>query len=421
MSNPPMRLNYGRRMERFAMRPPELDKKLNLLVGSVRSGKTWGLHSKILYLCRYPVAGRRILTGVSKSSIKTNVLQDLWDLVGPKNYTFNAQAGEMTLFGTKWWLYGAKDEGSEKYLRGATVGAAVCDELVLHPRPFFEMLLSRMSPKGARLYASTNTDSANHWLRTDYILNEKLQQDLWHDTYTMRDNPNLEPDYVESQMRLYTGVFFRRMILGEWVTSSGAIFGDAWSEANLYDETTRKSGLYGYGGQEAHYIAIDYGSRNPTCFLDCIDDGHTVWVDREYYHDSRKAMYNKTDSDYADDLAKFIAESNCPHIQPLILVDPSAASFKDELASRGSFWVQDADNEVLDGIRRMGSALKQLKIRVHSVNCPNTVREVPEYSWDDRAIKLGEEKPKKVADHAVDPCRYMTNHVFRNPYRLSAA
>ena len=55
-------LNYGPRMERFAMRPPEQDAKINLLVGSVRSGKTWGLHAKILSLCEYKVQGRRLLT-----------------------------------------------------------------------------------------------------------------------------------------------------------------------------------------------------------------------------------------------------------------------------------------------------------------------------------------------------------------------
>jgi hypothetical protein len=32
---------------------------------------------------------------------------------------------------------GAKDEGSEKFLRGATIGVAVCDELTLMPKTFF--------------------------------------------------------------------------------------------------------------------------------------------------------------------------------------------------------------------------------------------------------------------------------------------
>ena len=158
-------LNYGPRMERFAMRPPELDKKINLAIGSVRSGKTWGLHSKILYLCEYPVQGRRLLTGVSKATIKTNVLSDLFNIVGKNGYHYNTQSGELKLLGTDWIVYGAHDEGSEKYIRGATIGVAVCDEVVLMPQSYFQMLLTRLSPPGARLYGSTNSDNSEHWLK----------------------------------------------------------------------------------------------------------------------------------------------------------------------------------------------------------------------------------------------------------------
>ena len=175
-------LNYGPRMERFAMRPPELDKKINLAIGSVRSGKTWGLHSKILYLCEYPVQGRRLLTGVSKATIKTNVLSDLFNIVGKNGYHYNTQSGELKLLGTDWIVYGAHDEGSEKYIRGATIGAAVCDEVVLMPQSYFQMLLTRLSPPGARLYGSTNSDNSEHWLKKEYLDNPKLKDILWWQT-----------------------------------------------------------------------------------------------------------------------------------------------------------------------------------------------------------------------------------------------
>ena len=184
------KLNFGPRLEKFALRPPEQDAKINLLVGSVRSGKTWALHPKILALCEYPVQGRRLLTGVSKASIKTNVLTDLFDLCGQRNVHYNSQSGELRLFNSDWLVYGASDAGSEKYLRGATVGAAVCDECVLMPETYWQMLMSRMSPPGARVYGSTNADSPFHWLKKDYLDNEELKRDkiLWWDTFTMDDN-----------------------------------------------------------------------------------------------------------------------------------------------------------------------------------------------------------------------------------------
>ena len=101
-----------------------------------------------------------------------------------------------------------------------------------------------------------------------------------------------------------------------------------------------------------------------------------------------------------------------------MLIDPSAASFKAELAQRGSVWQENADNDVIDGIRKMGSALKQGKVRVHAKNCPDMCREMPEYAWDDRASKLGKEAPKKVADHCPDAARYVGNYVLKS-WRLA--
>jgi PBSX family phage terminase large subunit len=418
------KLNYGPRLERFAMRPPEQDAKINLLVGSVRSGKTFALHPKILALCDYPVQGRRLLTGVSKSSIKTNVLTDLFDLIGKNNYHYNSQSGELRLFKSDWLVYGAKDEGSEKYIRGATIGAAVADEVVLMPQSYFQMLLTRMSPPGARLYGSTNADSPYHWLKTEYLDNAQLIRDriLWWDTFQMSDNPSLDQAYVAAQKNLYTGVFYRRMILGEFCMASGAIYLGAWTDANLYDDRTRPRGLYSRGGTEGytgHIIGVDYGTRNPTVFLDGIDDGRTLWVDNEYYWDSVKEMRQKTDGELADDLEKFIKESNCPE-DPKIIVDPSAASFKAELLRRG-MWVVDADNDVMEhGIRNTASFLHQKKIRFQRERCVKSPGEFQSYSWDKKKSDNGTEQPIKKHDHCPDTGRYMVNDVCKDSWRLSA-
>jgi Phage terminase large subunit len=201
--------NFGYRAERFAMRPPEQDCPINILEGAVRSGKTWCLHPKAIYCCDYDVGGRKVITGVSKQSVYNNVLTDLFDLVGPRNYSYNRNTGQLKLCDSEWLVIGAKDEGSERYIRGLTVGVALCDEVSLMPQSFFQMLLSRMSPQGARLYGTTNPDSPYHWLKAEYLDNEELRAGriLWSDHFTMADNPNLGPRYVESQKRLYTGSF----------------------------------------------------------------------------------------------------------------------------------------------------------------------------------------------------------------------
>ena len=396
-------IKYGHRAERFAMRPLEKDRPINILEGAVRSGKTWCLHPKALYGCAYVVGGRKIFTGVSKQSVYNNVLVDLFNWIGAKNYNYNHSTGKLRLFDTEWLVIGAKDEGSERYLRGLTVGLAICDELSLMPQSFFQMLLTRMSPEGARLYGTTNPDSPYHWLKTDYLDNEELKAKriLYTDHYTMADNPNLTPEFVESQSRMYTGFFHKRFIQGLWVLAEGAIYKDSWSDDLLYNQKDQPIGLRGPGGFEQRCIAVDYGTTNPMVFLDIYDDGKIIWVTREYYWDSVAQGRQKTDAEYADDLVEFIGPSR----DAMVIIDPSAASFKTELIRRGIL-IWDADNEVSEGIRVTSMVLNQKLIRFCRETTPRTVEEIQSYAWDKKAAERGEEKPLKTHDHGPDALRY---------------
>ena len=361
------------------------------------------------YIRRHSIAaittwvGRKLFTGVSKQSVYNNVLTDLFDLVGPRNYCYNRNTGQLKLYGTEWLVIGAKDEGSERYVRGLTVGLALCDELSLMPQSFFQMLLTRMSPEGARLYGTTNPDSPYHWLKTDYLDNVDLRAKniLWSDHFTMADNPNLPPEFLEAQKRLYRGFFYKRFIEGLWVIAEGAIYKDSWSEDLLYDRQDEPIGLRGQGGYQQRIIAVDYGTTNPMVFLDIYDDGRLFWVTREYYWDSAVEMRQKTDAEYADDLAQFIG----PHGGAKVIIDPSAASFKAEMLKRG-IWHVDADNEVNEGIRITSMVLNQRLVRFCRQSAPRTIQEMQTYAWDAKAAQRGEEKPLKVHDHGPDAFRY---------------
>src|SRR5580698_10203346 len=121
--------NFGSSAERFAMRPPEQDWPINILEGAVRSGKTWCLHPKAIYCCDYNVGGQKLMTGMTKGSLHNNFLADLFEIVGSRNYSYNRNTGQLRLFNSNWLVIGAKDEGPEKYIRGLTVGIALCDEV----------------------------------------------------------------------------------------------------------------------------------------------------------------------------------------------------------------------------------------------------------------------------------------------------
>jgi hypothetical protein len=136
-----------------------------------------------------------------------------------------------------------------------------------------------------------------------------------------------------------------------------------------------------------------------------------AWLDREYYWNSVKQMRQKTDSEYANDLEDFIKTSRViGRNTPLILVDPSATSFKVELVQRG-LSILDGDNEVMDGIHRVSEIEATGHRRVH-VDCKEWRREKGLYSWDAKAAEQGDERPLKVNDHTMDADRYGLVHLF---------
>ena len=400
-------LPYGAKARAFARRPPEQDAVINILSGSVRSGKTWATIPKILWASRYGVSGRKILTGVSKQTIYQNVLLDLFEVLG-SDCRYNRQSGELAILETQWLAIGASDEGAEKKIRGLTVGVAVCDELTKMPESFFKMLISRMSPKGARAYASTNPDNPAHWVNTELLENHKLTRglagaDLWAETFTMDDNPTLTEEYKERLKRQYTGVWYKRFVLGMWVAASGSIYGDVLTDDLYYDDSTRPIGLLHRNGHVGRFVGLDVGTVNAFAALDIYDDGKTLWVERELYWDSRKEGTQKTNSEYALMIDRFFQDSD-PYDIPPIIIDPSAASFKAELNARG-YLVIDAVNEVLEGIRKVSALMGQKRIRIHT-RCVNLIRELASYAWDDKAAARGVEQPIKMNDHGVDAIRY---------------
>lgn len=400
---------WGDKALNFIETPHNKDAFINILEGSVRSGKTVAMIPKwIDYIITGP-KGLLLMVGVSKDTVYDNVLSDLFDTIGEDNYRYNRQSGDLFVYWNdengkhqqrRIKVVGAKDEGSEKYIRGKTLAGAYCDELTLMPERFFKQLLNRLSIPGAKLYATTNPDSPAHYLYKEYVTNEeKLREGLVKVVhFGLDDNPNLGEDYKNNIRNSYSGMWFKRMILGLWVLAEGVIYDMFDEERHCFSDDEWNNTLK---SRCRRYIACDYGTKNPMVFLDIYDDGETIWIPNMYYWDSRKEQRQKTDSEYADDLEKLLDEE----LPDFIIIDPSAASFKLECQGRG-LRVKDADNSVNDGIRLVGKLLTKGRIRIHKKNCQPMIEEFQAYVWDEKASRNGDEKPVKQQDHSMDALRY---------------
>lgn len=266
------------------------------------------------------------------------------------------------------------------------------------PRSFVEQALARCSVDGAKFWFNCNPENPMHWFRQEWILHPEKHNAL-HLHFLMDDNPSLSEATRRRYENTYSGVFYKRYVLGQWVAADGVVY-SMFSEAeNVYRRDQRPSGM---AWTSTRAIAVDYGTANPTRFLEVYDDEEIIRVDREYSWDSRKEYRQKTDQEYADDLLSFMGERWCS-----VIADPSAASFIAELRRRGVY-VIPADNDVPNGIRKTASLLARRFIRICE-DCPCLIGEMGTYVWDEKASRRGEEKPVKQNDHSADALRYYVN------------
>ena len=384
-------LNFSEK-QKIALK--ESNARLNFLIGSVRSGKTFISLIRWLEYIQHAPEGNLLMVGRTSTTIKHNIIDEIANLIGlDAKYYIGKQ--ELNLWGRRIYLVGASDERAEQKIRGISAAGAYVDEMTLIPESFFTMLLSRLSIPEAKLFGTSNPDSPFHWLKKDYIeraneLNIKIFN------FNLEDNPSLTADFKNALKKEYRGLWYKRYIDGLWCLAEGAIY-------DFFDEKLHCID-YAPGFAKEYCVGVDYGTTNPCAFvLVGRNTSHypNMWIEKEYYYDSSEHNRQKTDSEYADDLKKFIEGYSIA----AIYVDPSAASFKLECQRQGIRNIYDADNEVLDGIRFVSSLFINGTLKICR-SCVNLIKEMQSYVWDSKSKNLGVDKPLKTNDHILDGLRY---------------
>ena len=376
--------------------------------GAVRSGKTSVMSLSFFLWGMANFDGRSFaLCGKSVGAVERNIVTPLLSIVYLKqNFSIRYNRADHVIVAkrgkreNRFYLFGGKDESSAALIQGITLAGVLLDEVALMPRSFVEQALARCSVSGAKLWFNCNPEGPEHWFRKEWIL-KAAHHKAMHLHFTMDDNPALDDATRERYRTMYSGVFYERFILGNWVMSEGLIYSMFDTTENEYRQENAPPSLQFSGTRT---IACDYGTSNPTVFLDIYDYNDKFYVDREYRWDSREEGRQKTDEEYADDLQDFMGKTQCT-----IIVDPSAASFIAALRRRGMY-VLAADNDVLDGIRKTSSLIKQRRLLINA-NCSPLLGEMGTYLWDKKNGPNGEDRVVKERDHGPDALRYFVNYL----------
>ena len=369
--------------------------------GSVRSGKTLAMGISFFLWAMTCFRDQRFgICGKTIQSLRRNVLAEVLPRLKVLGFTWTERRSENLLTvafrgrENRFYIFGGRDESSAGLIQGITFAGALMDEVALMPRSFVDQACARCSVAGSRLWFNCNPAGPTHWFYREWIL-EAEKKNCLRLHFTMEDNPSLTEQIRRRYQNLYTGVFYRRFILGQWAQAEGRVY-DFFGPEMVAAAPE--------GGFRKWYISCDYGTVNPTSMgLWGLREG--VWYRvKEFYFSSRQQMRQMTDEEYAGELKKLAGERKIE----AVIVDPSAASFIEALRRKG-WWVQKAHNDVLSGIRLTADALKEGKI-VICEGCADCIREMDEYVWDLGAG--GTDRVKKEHDHAMDDMRYFVSTVL---------
>ena len=375
--------------------------------GAVRSGKTSIMMVAFIDWAMREFRGQRFgICGKTVDSATKNIIVPYISMsYANDRYTLRWRRADKVLEVRRGYtknyfeVFGGKDESSFTLIQGRTLAGVLLDEVALMPESFVNQALARCSVAGARLWFSCNPDNPNHWFYKEWIQRRGAHNALYLH-FSMDDNPSLPEETKARYHSMYSGVFYERYVLGQWVLAEGLIY--PMFGPNCITEETPESGVY--------YISIDYGTLNPfSAGLWCVTDKEAVRI-REYYYSGRDTQQSKTDEEYYMDLERLAGELPIE----TVVIDPSAASFIETIRRHGRFSVRKAKNDVVNGIVTTSRYLKNGKIKVHS-SCKDAIREFGLYRWDDKAQ---EDKPIKENDHAMDETRYMAETILRHKFAV---
>ncbi len=386
------------------------NRKAIICDGSVRSGKTVSMILGFVHWAMRFFDGKNFgICGKAISSTERNIILPLLNMpditdyyslqyIRGENKRIIIRSGSHT---NTFFIFGGKDESSYTLVQGITLSGVLFDEVALMPKSFVDQAVARtLSEPEARYWFNCNPESAEHWFYKEWICNTRQKKAL-HLHFTMQDNPILSPEQIADAERLYTGVFYNRYIKGLWCVAEGLIYPQFDREKHI-EQRDNPQGEW--------YISVDYGTLNAfSAGLWCYD-GTTAYRAAEYYYSGRETRKQLTNAQYLQRIQQLAGG----HKIECVIVDPSAASFIAELRN-ADFTVRKGKNAVVDGIRRVSSALQAEKLRF-SPDCKNCIREFGLYRWDE---SCSEDRPIKENDHAMDDVRYFVNTIMGEEASIS--
>ena len=349
-----------------------------------------------------------MIIGKSLNSVERNVLKPLRRIFASLGiqYDENGYLHEIYFMGNTICIFGAGKKGDDERIQGSTFGGTFIDEGTVITEDGFNMIISRNRMPNSQLFITCNPANPNHYLYKQYITNtEEINNNrirVW--TFEIEDNLSLTREYIENLKASYPkdSLFYKRYILGQWVSGQGAIY----PHLNKNNYYTQDIPIEWFDYVEA---GSDYGASSTTCWnwigIKEYDDHNEYYVFDEGGHNAKHEGVNLTNSEIVD---MIVEQQNKYDLDLTSTFYPShdATSLETELLNdaRVRMNIQKFTPDTLKCITTIQNLIYHNYFHIHT-RCKRTISCLQSYEWDENAARRGKDKPYKVDDHFCDSLR----------------
>lgn len=356
--------------------------------GAIRSGKSvamslgfviWAMSE--FEACNFAMCGKTI------GSFRRNVLFWLKLMLRSRGYSVSEQRTENLVIvrhgsaENYFYVFGGKDERSQDLIQGITLAGVFFDEVALMPESFVNQATGRCSVDGSKFWFNCNPGSPAHWFKTGWI-DKRQDKRLLYLHFTMDDNLSLSEAVKERYRGMYTGVFFKRYILGEWKSADGVIYRQFADDPERFilDEVPQDIiiGTMGldFGGN---------GSAHAGCLVGITRGYRSIVILDEYY---RKEVIDP--GTLTDDVCGFVQRSQAQVRATSIWCDSAETTLikgiRTEVFARHiPVEVRNArKGEIIDRIRLCDMLMSQGRFFILR-RCRHTIEALSEAVWDGKS------------------------------------
>lgn len=364
-----------------------------VLEGAVRSGKTVVSLVKLYQLFLSSPDQTHLMFGATMGALSRNCLLGDFGLIAISGNKLKKKVDSdgshyLTIDDKKKIYYvGADNERSYRKIQGISAGIIYGDEVINAVKSFFQMARTRNAAAVNPVDIFTlNPDSPGHWFYKDYLneLDIRKPEGYHYYHFDLKDNTALSQKRIDEIANQFTGVFYKRFVLGQRVKAEGACYPSFNEHIHVIDTLPDYILFVQFG--------FDIGgnksatSLTATGFYRLNNKINIVVIDEEYI-EHKKDESTRDPNIIIKRAETFILNIKSKYRSADLYIDSAEQIMKKGLSNRGVINVHNSlKKPVIDRIRFVDMMLSQNRLHIFK-KCVNTIEAIQSAVFNDKSIK----------------------------------